>query len=187
MDQPVIRTYLEMRASPLTEAAPAPDGAYVERLERCPPELYRQLYAEVGRAWSWFDRLWWTDDELAAHLGRPEVSIRVLHLNGAPAGYYELVRHPDRSVEIGYFGLMPHAIGRGLGRWLLGEAIAGRLERGPGAGLVAHLHPGSSRGTAQLPQGWVLGHGNRAGGSSTGAGVAGSLIQVPHAHRYMCN
>jgi GNAT superfamily N-acetyltransferase len=26
-------------------------------------------------------------------------------------------------VEIGYFGLMPHAIGRGLGRWLLGEAI----------------------------------------------------------------
>ena len=123
MEQPVIRTYLEMRESRPTEAAPAPDGAYVERLERCPPELYRQLYAEVGRAWSWFDRLWWTDDELAAHLGRPEVSVRVLHLNGTPAGYYELVRHPDRSVEIGYFGLMPHAIGRGLGRWLLGQAV----------------------------------------------------------------
>ena len=133
MEQPVIRTYLEMRESRPTEAAPAPDGAYVERLERCPPELYRQLYAEVGRAWSWFDRLWWTDDELAAHLGRPEVSIRVLHLNGTPAGYYELVRHPDRSVEIGYFGLMPHAIGRGLGRWLLGQAVrdawSGRPER----------------------------------------------------------
>ena len=102
----------------------APEGAHVERLEHCPPEFYRQLYAEVGRQWSWFDRLWWSDAELAAHLDRPEVLIRVLHLNGAPAGYYELVAHGDRSVEIGYFGLMPHAIGRGLGRWLLGEAIA---------------------------------------------------------------
>jgi GNAT superfamily N-acetyltransferase len=123
MDQPVIRTYLEMRARPEVGLAVPPEGAHVERLERCPPELYRQLYAEVGRQWSWFDRLWWTDAELEEHLGRAEVSIRVLHLNGAPGGYYELVAHPDRSVEIGYFGLMPHAIGRGLGRWLLGEAV----------------------------------------------------------------
>ena len=124
MDLPVTRTYLEMSAAPAGIRIAAPEGAHVERLERCPPELYRQLYAEVGRQWSWFDRLWWSDAELAAHLGRPEVLIRVLHLNGAPAGYYELVGHGDRSVEIGYFGLMPHAIGKGLGRWLLGEAIA---------------------------------------------------------------
>ena len=123
MDQPVVRTYLEMRERPNGKSLPAPDGAHVERLDRCPPELYRQLYAEVGRQWSWFERLWWTDEELAAHLARPEVRIRMLHLNGAPAGYYELVSHDDRSVEIGYFGLMPHAIGQGLGRWLLAEAI----------------------------------------------------------------
>ena len=121
MDLPVTRTYLEMRAAPAGERPAAPEGAHVERLEHCPPELYRQLYAEVGRQWSWFDRLWWSDAELAAHLGQPEVLIRVLHLNGAPAGYYELVSHGDRSVEIGYFGLMPHAIGKGLGRWLLGR------------------------------------------------------------------
>jgi GNAT superfamily N-acetyltransferase len=120
----LIRTCLEMTTRPASEPPTAPEGAHVERLERCPPELYRQLYAEVGRQWSWFERLWWSDDELAAHLARPEVSIRVLHLNDAPAGYYELVAHPDRSVEVGYFGLMPHAIGRGLGRWLLAEAIA---------------------------------------------------------------
>lgn len=124
MDQPVTRTYLEMTAKPAVGPVAAPEGAHVERLVRCPPELYRQLYAEVGRQWSWFERLWWTDEELVAHLARPEVAIRVLHLNGAPAGYYELVAHQDRSVEIGYFGLMPHAIGQGLGRWLLGEAIA---------------------------------------------------------------
>lgn len=131
MDQPVVRTYLEMRERPVAGARPTPEGAHVERLDRCPPELYRQLYAEVGRQWSWFDRLWWTDEELAAHLDLPGVSIRVLHLNGAPAGYYELVAHADRSVEIGYFGLMPHAIGRGLGRWLLDEAIAEAWATGP--------------------------------------------------------
>jgi GNAT superfamily N-acetyltransferase len=131
MEQPVVRTYLEMRVRPEAGPGSAPEGTEVERLERCPPELYRQLYAEVGRQWSWFDRLWWTDEELAAHLARPEVKIRVLHLNGAPAGYYELVEHGDRSVEIGYFGLMPHAIGRGLGRWLLGEAIAEAWEAAP--------------------------------------------------------
>ncbi len=123
MEQPVIRTYLEMREQPSGQRAPAPEGVHVERLAWCPPELYRQLYAEVGRQWSWFERLWWTDQELAAHLARPEVLIRVLHLNGNPAGYYELVTHANGSVEIGYFGLMAHAIGAGLGRWLLGEAV----------------------------------------------------------------
>jgi GNAT superfamily N-acetyltransferase len=113
-----------MRTRPEPAPLPVPEGAHVERLERCAPELYRQLYAEVGRQWSWFDRLWWSDEELATHLAKPGVVVRVLHLNGAPAGYYELVSHEnDRSVEIGYFGLMPHAIGRGLGRWLLAEAI----------------------------------------------------------------
>ena len=131
MEQAVIRTWLEMRARPDTPVPEIPEGAHLERLVRCPPELYRQLYAEVGRAWSWFDRLWWSDAELAAHLEQPGVSIRVLHMEGAPAGYYELARHADRSVEISYFGLMPHAIGRGLGRWLLAEAIAEAWSSGP--------------------------------------------------------
>lgn len=131
MDQPVTRTYLEMRAPPGAASVPAPEGAHLERLERCPPDLYRQLYAEVGRQWSWFDRLWWSDEKLAAYLERPEVAIRVLHLNGAPAGYYELVSHADGSVEIGYFGLMPHAIGRGLGRWLLAQAIQEAWDAAP--------------------------------------------------------
>lgn len=124
MAEPVVRTWLEMRTPPAAASAPLPEGARLERLDRCPPELYRELYAGVGKEWSWFDRLWWSDERLAAHLAQPEVAIRVLYLGDTPAGYYELVGHPeDRSVEIGYFGLMPHAIGRGLGRWLLAQAV----------------------------------------------------------------
>lgn len=131
MAEPVVRTWLEMRTPPAAAPAPLPEGARLERLDRCPPELYRELYAGVGKEWSWFDRLWWSDAELAAHLARPEVKIRVLHLNDAPAGYYELAGNSDGSVEIGYFGLMPHAIGKGLGRWLLAQAIADAWSTGP--------------------------------------------------------
>ena len=35
------------------------------------------------------------------------------------AGYFELRRHPDRTVEVMYFGLAPEFIGRGIGGWLL--------------------------------------------------------------------
>jgi GNAT superfamily N-acetyltransferase len=102
----------------------APPRVRVEHLERCPVPLYRRLYSGVGHEWSWFDRLWWTDAELAAYLARPEVRISVLEVDREPAGYYELVVQDDGSVEIAYFGLMAHVIGRGLGGWLLRTAIA---------------------------------------------------------------
>ena len=92
--------------------------------EQCPPELYRQLYAEVGPPVELVRPALVVGCRAGGPSRPARGAIRVLHLNGAPAGYYELVPHDDRSVEIGYFGLMPHAIGRGLGRWLLGEAIA---------------------------------------------------------------
>ena len=44
-------------------------------------------------------------------------------MRGRPGGYFELKRHEDGSVEIAYFGLMPHAIGRGLGTLLLTKAV----------------------------------------------------------------
>jgi GNAT superfamily N-acetyltransferase len=55
----------------------------------------------------------------------------VLYLAGQPAGYFELKRHDDASVEITFFGLMPHAIGRGLGRYLLTSAVQEGWALGP--------------------------------------------------------
>jgi GNAT superfamily N-acetyltransferase len=42
---------------------------------------------------------------------------------GQSAGYFELQRHDDSSVEIAYFGLIPEFMGRGLGGWMLGRAV----------------------------------------------------------------
>jgi GNAT superfamily N-acetyltransferase len=47
----------------------------------------------------------------------------VLTVGDIVAGYYELRREEDSSVEIVYFGLLPEFTGRGLGGYLLTDAV----------------------------------------------------------------
>jgi GNAT superfamily N-acetyltransferase len=120
----VKRTYLEMTApADLRPARSVDPDARLERIEGCPASFYRYLYAEVGRAYRWVDRLQWTDEEVRAHLASPAVSLWLLTVHAAPAGYFELKAAPDGSVEIAYFGLLPEFIGRGYGKRLLTEAV----------------------------------------------------------------
>ncbi len=99
-------------------------GLSVERVERPTPGLYRHCYRTIGEAYHWRDRWDWTDDEIRAHLARPEITLYVATRDSALAGWYELRRVPeDDSVEIAYFGLAPGAIGRGLGKHLLSCAV----------------------------------------------------------------
>ena len=128
----VRRTYLEMQSpgdlKPVLAPIPAPR---VARLVQCPPELFRRLYADVGRAFRWTDRLSWSDQEVEAHLADPRTSVWLLSWEGDPAGYFELRQHDDRSVEIAYFGLLPGHIGRGWGKYLLTEAVRAAWAMGP--------------------------------------------------------
>jgi GNAT superfamily N-acetyltransferase len=120
----VKRTYLEMTApADLRPARSADAAARVERVDGCPASFYRYLYAEVGRAYRWVDRLQWTDEEIRAQLASPAVSLWLLTVRAAPAGYFELKAASDGSVEIAYFGLLPEFIGRGYGKHLLTEAV----------------------------------------------------------------
>ena len=118
------RTYLEMR-DPAAAGHPGltPRGIRLERLDECPASFYRYLYHEAGRRWHWTDRTQWTDDWIRYHLARPSTSVWLLSSGGAPAGFVELVREHDASVEIAYFGLLPEFIGRGLGTWFLRETV----------------------------------------------------------------
>jgi len=86
-------------------------------------ELSRDLYRAVGRDYHWRDRNAWSDTRLAEYLAKPEVAVYVMRLNDEPAGFAELMRHADGSVEIVYFGLVRGAQGRGLGKWLLTRAV----------------------------------------------------------------
>jgi ribosomal protein S18 acetylase RimI-like enzyme len=120
----VTRTYLEMRApDELVPSAPEPVGARIERVQACPPSFYRYLYSEVGRDFHWVDRQAWTDGEIRAHLRQPGVTLWVLWIGDAPAGWFELKRGDDASVEIAYFGILPGFRRRGLGKHLLTAAV----------------------------------------------------------------
>jgi GNAT superfamily N-acetyltransferase len=132
----------------LRTSAHRPAGVRLEAAADCPPEFYRFLYGAVGREYHWRDRLGWDDDAIRAWLARPEVFLRVLYREGAPAGYYELARHEDGSVEIVYFGLLPGQLGQGFGRYLLEEAV--REAWGLGA-LRVWLHTCTLDGPAALP------------------------------------
>lgn len=119
----VLRTYLELSGPDALRPAPCPDPqARVERVAGCPPSFFRYLYSEVGRRYHWYDRDEWTDEEQAARLADPNVSLHLLSVAGAPAGYFELEREADGSVQVAYFGLLPGFLGRGLGKYLLTRA-----------------------------------------------------------------
>ena len=116
----VKRTYLEMNRREDLQPAPAPDAnARVEQVVGCPASFYRYLYIEVGRSHHWVDRAAWTDQQISSHLANRRLSLWVLYVDGAPAGYFELLAHSDDAVELAYFGLLPEFTGRGLGKYLL--------------------------------------------------------------------
>lgn len=120
----VIRTYLQLARPDDFKPARADDRRVrIDPVGECPASFYRYLYGEVGRLYHWIDRLSWTDEEVRAHLARPEITLWVMYYEGAPAGYFELERHQDGSTEIAYFGLIQDFLSRGLGKHLLSVAV----------------------------------------------------------------
>lgn len=119
-------TTLRMSQRPTAPPRALPPEARVERLGSPTPEFVRWLYATVGGPWRWTDRLAWKREQWLEELVRPGTEVHVLYAGGAPAGYVQLgakAVDAGSSVEIVYFGLMEHAIGRGLGGVLLGLGI----------------------------------------------------------------
>ena len=119
----VVRTYLELRTPEALQASVS-DHAPL-RLVRASPgnvELFRRLYRDVGGAYHWRDRNALSDEAVQSLLSSENVQLWVLYEDETPAGFFELCRHTDRSVEIAYFGLTAAYLGRGLGKHLLTAA-----------------------------------------------------------------
>lgn len=120
----VVRTHLELRDIADLRPARLPAEPVALRLHRpIRAAEYRALYSAVGERWLWRDRLIWTDIELDRYLSSADVHVWTLNIGGVTAGYFELQRHHDATVELMYFGLVESFIGRGLGGWLLTRAV----------------------------------------------------------------
>ena len=134
---PVTVTFLEMGAPPV-HLPPLPFNQPIALLQvrNMPLHFYRYLIDRVGRRWKWEKVLRLSDDELAGELAQPGRDIRVLYLDGAPAGFFDIATHGSDHAEIRYFGLMEYALGRGLGRWFLGAAIGAAWQAQPNKVIV---------------------------------------------------
>jgi GNAT superfamily N-acetyltransferase len=132
----VVVTFLRMGRAP-TEAAPAlPQGMQVRREANCSVEQYRFLYNTVGAQYLWWLRRTMPDRQLAGLLRDSHVSIDVLYADGEPAGFYELDSTHWPAMNLSYFGLMPHAIGKGAGFALLRHAVDMAWQKRPAAMTV---------------------------------------------------
>lgn len=122
--------YLNMTDQGRLRPKPAPraDAVLVQVTLPC-PEFNAFLYRTVGNGWYWLDRLPWSDDEWRQWVAGVETW--VAYVAGTPAGYFELQQLPDNSVNIVLFGLLPWAIGQGLGGWMLTQAIERAWALGP--------------------------------------------------------
>ncbi|TWB38728.1 GNAT family N-acetyltransferase [Nitrospirillum viridazoti] len=130
---PVLITFMEMAKRPEGTARPMPEGVHGPVLARhCTLAYYRFLYDTIGEPWLWEIRRRMDQGELARMLADPQVEVHVIHVDGMPAGFVELdwrLLPADGTVAIDYLGLMPWAIGRGLGSWLLDWAVRRVWER----------------------------------------------------------
>lgn len=124
-------TFLEMKTPP-GAAAPKPlEGVGLQRVQRADVNWYRALFRATGENWLWFSRLSMDDSSLAAILHDDRVDLFVVELDGREGGMLELDRRRFPEIEIAFLGLKPELIGRGIGKWLLREALAIAWTHGP--------------------------------------------------------
>jgi GNAT superfamily N-acetyltransferase len=96
----------------------------LERLTALSAAFLRFLYEVTGADWHWIDRIPWTDAQWLERQAMAGVEFWVAYEDGGPIGYFELQHFPEQdTVEIVYFGLLPHAVGKGQGGALLSGAI----------------------------------------------------------------
>lgn len=129
-------TYLEMTERPGPPPHP-PIGMQLALIgaEDPPESWFVYLYRAVGDAYQWTDWLEATPAQRSAFLSDPEVDLYTLMLNGWPGGFFMLDTRERGVCDLAYFGLVPEAVGRGLGRWFLGNALQMAWDR-PGVERV---------------------------------------------------
>lgn len=125
-------TYLRMTRRPSFSVPPLPEGVRLERAIDPPVWYFLSLYDAVGRDYEWQDRFDQAENDpaaLQAFVRDPDVVIWTALTRGWPQGFFVLDWREPGLCDLAYFGLVPQAIGSGLGRPLLETAIATGWQR----------------------------------------------------------
>ncbi|MXQ06523.1 GNAT family N-acetyltransferase [Alphaproteobacteria bacterium GH1-50] len=129
-------TWLEMTECPDWGWPPLPVSSNTSLIRSVNPPVwwFLALYDAVGRDYAWEDIHKREHDEIAEWLASERMSLYVLMGDGWPQGFFLLEDMGNGEVDLAYFGMVPDAVGKGLGSWLLKTAI-----------LTAWARPGVSK------------------------------------------
>ncbi|WP_210210420.1 GNAT family N-acetyltransferase [Methylovirgula sp. 4M-Z18] len=116
-------TWLEMRGKPEGHTVPARPDLALQPLRGGDVDRYLRIFRAVGDAWLWSGRLALQHSEIAAVLDAPQTRAFALVERNADVGLLE-ISFKENAAELDYFGVVEQAIGRGIGRWLMAQAIA---------------------------------------------------------------
>jgi GNAT superfamily N-acetyltransferase len=118
-----IATYLDMKALPSRNLASlSPDLTLVPVGDIAVSE-YRSHFKAVGQNLLWFSRLLMSDEKLQSILASPAIASFIFKRGDHMLGLLELNFEDMANCELAFFGLVPDAVGNGLGRMLMDEAI----------------------------------------------------------------
>lgn len=116
-------THLEMTERPEGAPRALPGDLRLEAAERPPVWFFLALYGAVGRDYEWTDHFQTDPDVLRAFLHHPDVTLFTAYRHGWPAGFFLLDWREAGTCDLGYFGLVPQAVGTGIGGAFLSTAI----------------------------------------------------------------
>ena len=125
MQRNIIRSYLHISSKNDLIKSSCKEKNLEVYLEKKPtPELCKFFYKEVGKDFFWKDRLRWSDQEWLSYINNNFFKLYILKYNNKLAGYYELLYDLKTfSMEIPYFGIFKEFYGKGIGGYLLTDAI----------------------------------------------------------------
>jgi GNAT superfamily N-acetyltransferase len=118
-----IATYLEMKVLPQRKLLPFATDLSLVPVGEMPIAQYRSHFKAVGENLLWFSRLLMSDEKLKSVLGNPVIDSYVFQRGDQMLGLLELNFEDRANCELAFFGLVPDAVGSGLGRILMDEAV----------------------------------------------------------------
>ncbi len=116
-------TCLEMLQRPARELKKLPATCRLEEINPADLASYRALFRKIGEDWMWFSRVVMPDEKLRSILAHECVRSFALHDGKEAVGILELDFRDDGQCELAFFGLAKQAMGKGLGRSLMDEAL----------------------------------------------------------------
>ena len=124
MTQEVKRSYLEINSIQDLEEVQKPSVDYsINLLDPIDFQLNKFFYKNIGKKHRWVDRLVWMESKWIDYVSDKKVKTYVFKYKDDLAGFFELISHENKEIEIAYFGLLEEFQNKKLGSYLLSEAI----------------------------------------------------------------